>query len=297
MPPRIISLVNFKGGVGKTSLSVNLAACLAHTHNQRVLLVDCDLQSNSSIWLLGFTQWNFINQKRGHTIRGSYLTDSPPLRNRIVRRVLSDRVPEGPAHNLDLLPATYELFDFEESELEDNFYLRFDEELNSVRDDYDYIIFDCPPNLFKASQTATFASDEIYVPCNPDHLSTIGLNLLISKLTSFYRKVEVEALPLANDYQHARISGVILNNVRPTQNVSQIDTMMKMTLLGGSEAVMKGATVMAQRIHTAAFAGGVINQNLPVVLAKGVGVDGAAARLRDDYIKLATRIHETRYRR
>ena len=296
MPPRIISLVNFKGGVGKTSLSVNLAACLAHTHNQRVLLVDCDLQSNSSIWLLGFTQWNFINQKRGHTIRGSYLTDSPPLRNRIVRRVLSDRVPEGPAHNLDLLPATYELFDFEESELEDNFYLRFDEELNSVRDDYDYIIFDCPPNLFKASRTAIFASDEIYVPCNPDHLSMIGLNLLITKLTSFYREVEVAALPLANDYRHARICGVVMNNVDTKANIKVITDTMNFALARGSKAVGPGASVLPQRIRSTVNAQVVINKSLPVIVSTGVTA-GAFAGLREDYDSVATRIHETRYRR
>ena len=296
MPPRIISLVNFKGGVGKTSLSVNIAACLAHTHNQRVLLVDCDLQSNSSIWLLGFTQWNFINQKRGHTIRGSYLTDSPPLRNRIVRRVLSDRVPEGPAHNLDLLPATYELFDFEESELEDNFYLRFDEELNSVRDDYDYIIFDCPPNLFKASQTAIFASDEIYVPCNPDHLSMIGLNLLITKLTSFYREVEVAALPLANDYRHARICGVVMNNVDTGANIKKITDTMDITLARGSKAVVPGASVLPQYIRSTINAQGVINKFLPVIVSTGVKA-GAFAGLREDYDSVATRIHETRYMR
>lgn len=289
MPPRIISLVNFKGGVGKTSLAVNLAACLAHNHSQRVLLVDCDLQSNASIWLLGFSDWNFINSNHGRTIRGSFMPNALPLRQRIVRNVLGRKLPGGLNLSLDLLPATYELFDFEESNLEENFYLRFNDELDSVRDEYDYIIFDCPPNLFKASQTAIFASREIYVPCNPDLLSAIGLNLLISKLTSFYRRVEVAALPLADDYRHARIAGVILNNV--TGKVEKIVDMMNMTLMGGSEAVMRGTTVLPQWIGAKKFAGVVIHQNLPVVLAKGVAVGGAAAGLLDDYINLATRIH------
>jgi chromosome partitioning protein len=53
MPGKIISLVNFKGGVGKTTLTVNLAACLAKERDKKVLIVDLDPQSNSSIWLLG----------------------------------------------------------------------------------------------------------------------------------------------------------------------------------------------------------------------------------------------------
>ncbi|MFN7828999.1 MAG: ParA family protein [Acidobacteriota bacterium] len=293
MPPRIISLVNFKGGVGKTSLSVNLAACLAHTHNQRVLLVDCDLQSNSSIWLLGFSQWNFINERRGQTIRGSFIPDGLPLRKRIIRRVLSHKLASGSILNLDLLPATYELFDFEESKLEENFYLRFNEELKSVRDEYDYIIFDCPPNLFKASRTAVFASNEIYVPCNPDHLSAIGLNLLMGKLTNFYREIEVVALPLANDYRHARISGVIMNNVDKKVKIDTIVNMMNMTLGSGSEAIMPGTIVLPQWVHATNNAKKVISQGLPLVTAKGL-TDPAAKSLRDDYINLATRIHETR---
>jgi chromosome partitioning protein len=60
MPARRISFVNFKGGVGKTSLTVNIAACLAHELGQRVLLVDCDSQSNASIWLMGVPRWNIL---------------------------------------------------------------------------------------------------------------------------------------------------------------------------------------------------------------------------------------------
>lgn len=292
MHPRIISLLNFKGGVGKTSLSVNLAACLAHTLGQRVLLVDCDLQSNSSIWLLGFSQWNFVNQHRGQTIRGTYLPNALPLRKRIIRQVLSDRVPSGPIHNLDLLPATYELFDFEESRLEDNFFIRFNSELDSVRDDYDYIIFDCPPNLFKASRTAVFASNEIYVPCNPDHLSAIGLNLLIGKLINFYRDIERIGLPLASDYRHATISGVIMNNVETNRRIDAIEGMMRMTLNGGSESVSTNATVLQQRIRATINAQGVIQKNLPVVIAPSNG-NPAFTGLREDYISLAERIHQT----
>lgn len=290
MPARTISLVNFKGGVGKTSLAVNLAACLAHTLSQRVLLVDCDLQSNSSIWLLGFTQWNFLNQKRGQSLGGSFITKAVPLRERIITRALHDRVPAGPIHKLDLLPATYELFDFEESNLEPDFFVRIGEELNHLRDEYDYIIFDCPPNLFKASKTAIFASREIYVPCNPDHLSAIGLNLLIGKLTRFYREIEQFGLPLRRDYRHPRISGVILNDVNLQVVITAIEGMMNLTLAQNSEAIYPGAAVLPQRIRSTVTAAGVFAKNLPVVIATGIA--GAAfAGLRQDYIEVAKRIH------
>ena len=63
MPGKIISLVNFKGGVGKTTLTVNVAACLAKEHGNKVLIVDLDPQSNSSIWLLGPARWSSINKR------------------------------------------------------------------------------------------------------------------------------------------------------------------------------------------------------------------------------------------
>jgi hypothetical protein len=80
-----------------------------------------------------------------------------------------------------------------------------------------------------------------------------------------------------------------LNNV--TGKVEKIVNMLNMTLMGGSEAVMRGTTVLPQWIGAKKFAADVIDQNLPVVLAKGVAVGGAAAKLCDDYINLATRIH------
>ena len=63
MPGKIISLVNFKGGVGKTTLTVNLAACLAKEHDKKVLIVDLDPQSNSSIWLMGPALWSELNSE------------------------------------------------------------------------------------------------------------------------------------------------------------------------------------------------------------------------------------------
>ncbi len=57
----IVSMVNFKGGVGKTTLSVNIAACLAQEFAQRVLLVDLDAQANASVWLLGPEKWRSVS--------------------------------------------------------------------------------------------------------------------------------------------------------------------------------------------------------------------------------------------
>src|SRR5687767_9012948 len=164
MPARRISFVNFKGGVGKTSLAVNVAACLAHDLGQKVLLIDCDSQSNASIWLMGIQRWNFINNIIGKSIYGMFLPDHYPVINNIIQSVVMNERGMISIPNLDLLPATYELMDLEE-EYQDKarnpFYYRFYEHIRSIFDQYNYIIFDCPPNLFRASRCAIFASEEI----------------------------------------------------------------------------------------------------------------------------------------
>ena len=181
MPARRISFVNFKGGVGKTSLAVNVAACLAHDLGQKVLLVDCDSQSNASIWLMGVERWDFINSKRGKSLYGAFLPNLPPVATNIVPSVVTGALGIRLIPTLDLLPATYELMDLEQ-EYEANegepFYYLFYEHMRSLFLQYDYIIFDCPPNMFRASKCAIFASEEIYVPCHQDTLSLIGLSLL-----------------------------------------------------------------------------------------------------------------------
>ncbi|MGA1368773.1 MAG: ParA family protein [Blastocatellia bacterium] len=83
MAARRISFVNLKGGVGKTSLSVNIAACLAYHFGQKVLLIDFDAQSNASIWLMGVERWNLINSVRGRSVYGAFLPGASPVDNNI----------------------------------------------------------------------------------------------------------------------------------------------------------------------------------------------------------------------
>src|SRR5262245_49504552 len=191
MPARRISFVNFKGGVGKTSLAVNVSACLAYDLGQRVLLVDCDTQSNASIWLMGVERWNVINSAPGRSIYGMFLPNLPPVVNNVIPSVVRDGQGMHLIPNLDLLPATYELMDLEEEYQDshgDPFYYRFHEHLRSLFNHYDYILFDCPPNLFRATKCAIIANQEIYVPCNPDKLIEIVLALLVRNIERVHRQ-------------------------------------------------------------------------------------------------------------
>ena len=139
---RKLAFINYKGGVGKTSLIVNVSACLAQKGN-RVLLCDLDTQSNSSIWLLRIERWNRINMEK----RGSVYSIFEPSADSAESEY---RLP-----GLDLLPTTFNLIDIENEfniNPQNPHYLIFNEQIREIENDYDFILFDCPPNILNASQ-------------------------------------------------------------------------------------------------------------------------------------------------
>ena len=129
------------------------------------------------------------------------------------------------APKLDLVPACYDLMDFEhyqQAEGQDPFYVTFWHHILGILDIYDYILIDCPPNLYRTTQCAIFAAHEILVPCNPDNLSIIGLAMLAEKIT----EIQTQFLMHHNNYrqyqQIAKIEGIIINNKHPNYTVSNI---------------------------------------------------------------------------
>jgi len=197
---KVTSFINFKGGVGKTTVAVNVAACLATSvHNKRVLLIDLDAQSNASIWLLGQDHWSRLNtsKKLSNTAYGLFsgnLSESVkivPYQNARTKSFLPD---------LSLIPASFHMVGLEDRifkqqgmyRLADKYrkwdeYLYLKEPLERLREEFDHVIIDCPPNLYNVTRNALCHSDYIIVPCIPDSLSTMGLRLLLRELESIVR--------------------------------------------------------------------------------------------------------------
>ena len=191
---KIISLLNMKGGVGKTTVAVNLAAHLARDHGRRVLLVDLDPQTNASLSLMAEQVWSDWAAAHGTTAdifevapegRRGREADPHKIADCIVRAV----VPEIPT--LDLLPGHLRLtfldLDLASRPGRERLLHR---KLEKIAADYDFIICDCPPNLQTATQNALYASDWYLVPMQPDFLSSVGLELLLDRLD--YLKKELE---------------------------------------------------------------------------------------------------------
>lgn len=188
---QVVSLLNMKGGVGKTTCAVNLATNLARDHGQRVLLVDFDSQTNASLSLMSEKAWEQWAEEHGTMadvleVRGKKKHHEPA---RLADCVIHNVLPEVPG--LDLIPShlalTFIDLDLAARPGRERIFGR---KIAKVIEDYDVILCDCPPNLMTATQNALYASDSYLIPMQPDYLSTLGLRLVQDRLDYLKRELQ-----------------------------------------------------------------------------------------------------------
>jgi len=218
----IISVINYKGGVGKTTVTANLAAELAY-RGKKILTIDLDPQASLTFSFITVDDWR-KNYEKSKTIKNWYDAfidkDTELNLNSLIAR--PKRVNSG-SGNLDLICSHLALINVDlelatrliggtERDLRNN-YLRVHSRLlfglESLEEDYDYILIDCPPNFNIVTKTAVTASDYLLVPTKPDYLSTLGIEQLgkhVGELVKTYNKY-VDA---NNDSEWERINPKIL---------------------------------------------------------------------------------------
>ena len=265
---RKIALLNYKGGVGKTSLIVNLAACLARL-GLRVLLFDFDTQSNASIWLLRLERWNKINNTGVGAIFSIFYPGPATLRDILVRDVVEGKTGEKLLPGLDLVPTTFNLVDLE-SEYEGDPrkppYLLFNEQLRELEGEYDFILFDCPPNILRASQCGIFSANEVYVPANPDALSLIGFTLLVEKLHKFHQLSA--SFRVAEMGPPAAVEGIIFNSIKTGVDIEvpKMRMQLRMNQYKAQRRVASTARLFETQVRDATIVRRAVALGLPVVL-------------------------------
>ena len=181
---RIIAIANQKGGVGKTTTSVNLSACLAHI-GKKVLLIDTDPQGNAT---------SGVGVNKGDVQKCIYdiLIDDTDFHEVI----LTTKV-----ENLDIIPATISLAGAE-IELVSTISreVRMKHAIQGVKEQYDYIIIDCPPSLGLLTINALTASDSILIPVQCEYYALEGLSQLLSTIRLVQKHLN----------EHLTIDGVLL---------------------------------------------------------------------------------------
>ncbi len=290
---RRIAFINYKGGVGKTSLIVNTAACLAR-QGKRVLLCDFDTQSNASIWLLKLDRWNKINASGEGAIYSLFDPGRVRLKDLVVQDVVAGKTGEKLLPGLDLVPTAFNLVDLENEFTGDPkrpAYVIFAGQLAEIEPEYDFVLFDCPPNILRASQCGVFSANEVYVPCNPDALSLIGFTLLVEKLHKFH---QVSAsFRQASLGVPAQVQGLIFNSIKTGVDIEVPKMRMQLRLnqFRAAKRVGANAKIFETQIRDAMVVRRAVTLGLPVVL---VGQDGADAASQDnvvnDYRKLASEL-------
>ena len=199
---RIIAVANQKGGVGKTTTAINLAACLA-VKGKKVLLIDMDPQGNTTSGL-GIDKNELENSIYDLMIGESSIKDC------IIENVFEDMdmIPT----NVDLAAAEIELIGIERKE----FILK--DEIDFIKDKYDFIIIDCPPALSMLTINAMTTANSVIVPIQCEYYALEGLSQLIHTINLVSERLnpslEIEGIVFTMYDGRTNLSVQVVENVR-----------------------------------------------------------------------------------
>ena len=229
---KIIAIANQKGGVGKTTTSVNLAASLG-VLEKKVLLIDADPQANASSGL-------GIEVEAVEIGTYQILEHSNTPQEAIVKST-SPNVDVIPAH-IDLVAIEIELVD------KDNREYMLKEALASIKDDYDYILIDCAPSLGLLTLNALTAADSIIIPIQCEYFALEGLGKLLNTIKSVQKihnaELDIEGLLLTMFDTRLRLSNQVVEEVQKHFNDMVFKTIIQRNVKL-SEAPSYGESIIA----------------------------------------------------
>ncbi len=205
---KVVSVINYKGGVGKTTVTANLAAGLAKK-GKRVLLLDVDPQASLTFSFINEKDWkkyckesSTIKEYFDAVVKGN---NPPSLENFLIKpKGVNDKIKQLDSDGfIDLIPSHLDLIgvDLELATLlggasmkqsKDNYFkvhngLREFIVKNTYKK-YDIVLIDCPPNFNIVTKNALVASDHVLIPAKPDYLSTLGIDYLQRNITDLTKE-------------------------------------------------------------------------------------------------------------
>lgn len=211
---KIISITNQKGGVGKTTTAINLSAALAEA-NQKILLVDFDPQINATTGL-------------GVELDDDDKTIFDAIHNTSQTKTI---IANDIIKNLDILPGSIELSSLESELLnKENRESALKNVIDAVKDDYDYIIIDCPPAVGILTVNALVASDACIIPVQCEYFSLEGLNQVLNAIelvrSNMNPNLKIEGLLFTMYDARTRLGQDVVSMVKGNMDVKIFETMI-----------------------------------------------------------------------
>jgi chromosome partitioning protein len=213
----VISMINLKGGVAKTTTAVALAEVFSAEKKIKVLLIDLDPQTNLTIMMLGDEKWKGLND-RGFTLFQLFKDALEPENKKFdYDNALQKNVGDvAGADTIDLLPSSLELIDIQDklasSHLGKFFLSPIEILYRAVKAKisfYDIVIIDCPPTLGLVTLNGLRISQGFVIPTIPDYLSTYGIKQILSRTSIFAKEIGENLTPL----------GVVITKFQANSNV------------------------------------------------------------------------------
>ncbi|HBG7380955.1 TPA: ParA family protein [Clostridioides difficile] len=214
---QVISFLNMKGGVSKTTLCKELGMFLAYKKNKNILFVDIDPQANLTQSLFskyGYKQVDVITEEENFNFKITDVSIEKMIIKGRIREIEKDKVILNLNKGISIIPGTLGI-DFitrntNSSELENSLSNFIDKA--KLKEEYDYIFIDCPPTYSSYTTLALKASDSYIIPVRPEAYSILGIKMLLD-IVEYIKDVHHDSFkkPLKN-------LGIVLTNINKTQS-------------------------------------------------------------------------------
>ena len=256
--PVITSVINLKGGVGKTTITIALAHYLALEHRRRVLVVDLDPQTNATISLIPAHDWK-ARDARGQTLYGLFQDLLQGTRRFRMHEAIVANVSNvgGGIYGLDLLPSSIRLISIQDDVTRlaqpgivlTSPVTALRDALGDALRGYDHVLMDCPPALGVITQNGLVLSDFFLVPVVPDILSLQGVLPVLDLIATFAQRANRSIAPLGtvvSKYNaHSRLHARILDELRRGAQAGTYPPLFA-TLVPESGRIAEAADIYAQ---------------------------------------------------